>query len=182
MEELINKLLKWNFEKCLPMTASALKYITGNAAFALQAVLLSHFFLIDWRKHLKNNWSVVILQRTFLWIFGKWLMKTSKKNPFISQHAYLYVWVTDILKFSEVVCYEAFWSFILQMFALFLESSHYAYSPLYMHKTLPILRNEKEQQQIKFYKKLLGEVISSQVTKNLKMICFTCPTGWVIKK
>ena len=47
-----------------------------------------------------------------------------------------------------------------------------------MHKTLPILRNEKEQQQIKFYKKSLGEVvISSQVSKNLKMFYFTCPTG-----
>ena len=30
--------------------------------------------------------------------------------------------------------------------------------PPYMHKTIPTLRNEKEQQQIKFYKKLLGEL------------------------
>ena len=37
-----------------------------------------------------------------------------------------------------------------------------------MNKTLPTLENEKEQWQIKFYKKLLGELIFLWVTKNLK--------------
>ena len=46
-----------------------------------------------------------------------------------------------------------------------------------MHKTLPTLGNEKEQQQIKFYEKLLGELIFSQATKNVRMFYFTCPTG-----
>ena len=32
--------------------------------------------------------------------------------------------------------------------------SHYAYIHLYMHKTLPTLGNEKDQQPIKFYEKL----------------------------
>ena len=32
--------------------------------------------------------------------------------------------------------------------------SHYAYIHLYMHKTLPTLGNEKDQQRIKFYEKL----------------------------
>ena len=39
-----------------------------------------------------------------------------------------------------------------------------------MHKTLG---NEKEQYQIKFCKKLPGELTFSQVTKNLKMFYFT---------
>ena len=46
-----------------------------------------------------------------------------------------------------------------------------------MHKTLPRLGNEKGQQQIKFYKKPLGKLIFSQVTKNLKVIYFTRLTG-----
>ena len=44
------------------------------------------------------------------------------------------------------------------------------YPPPYMHKTLPTLGNEKEQKQIGFYKKSLGQLIFSQVTKNLKII------------
>ena len=48
--------------------------------------------------------------------------------------------------------------------------------------TYPTLGNLKKQQQIKFYKKLLSELISLRVTKNLKMFYFTCPTVWVLKK
>ena len=51
---------------------------------------------------------------------------------------------------------------------LSLKNSHNAYIPLHMHKTPPTLENEKEQQ-IKFYKKLLGKLILSEATKNLKM-------------
>ena len=51
-----------------------------------------------------------------------------------------------------------------------------------MNKTLPTLVNEEEQQQIKFYEKLLGELIFLQATKNLKIFYFTRPTGWVIEK
>ena len=36
------------------------------------------------------------------------------------------------------------------MLDLSLKNSHYAYIPPYMHKTLPTLGNEREQQQIKF--------------------------------
>ena len=32
------------------------------------------------------------------------------------------------------------------------------YIPLYMHKSLPTLGNETEQQQIKFYEKIVGRV------------------------
>ena len=46
-----------------------------------------------------------------------------------------------------------------------------------MHKTLPTLGNEKEQQQIKFYEKSSGRLIFSQAIKNLKLIYFTHPTG-----
>ena len=51
-----------------------------------------------------------------------------------------------------------------------------------MHKTLPTLGNEKEQNQIKFYEKLLGEMIFLRATENLKMFNFTRPTGLVLKK
>ena len=51
-----------------------------------------------------------------------------------------------------------------------------------MHKALPTLGNEKEQQQIKLYEKSLGEFIFSRVTKNLKIFYFTCPTGRELKK
>ena len=50
-----------------------------------------------------------------------------------------------------------------------------------MNKTLPTLGNEKKQQ-IKFYKKLSGELIFSQATKNPKMLYFTRPTEQVLKK
>ena len=42
-----------------------------------------------------------------------------------------------------------------------------------MYKTLPTLGNEKEQQEIKFYGKSLGEFIFLWATKNLKMFYFT---------
>ena len=51
-----------------------------------------------------------------------------------------------------------------------------------MHKTLETLRNQKEQQQIKFYKKLQGELIILWMSNNLKMFYFTRPTGRVLKK
>ena len=44
------------------------------------------------------------------------------------------------------------------------KNSHYAYIPPYMHETFPTLGNEKEQQQIKFYKKSSGELIFLRVT------------------
>ena len=58
----------------------------------------------------------------------------------------------------------------------------YAYIPQYMHKTLPTLRNGKEQLQIKFYKKLSGKLTFSQMTKTLIMLYCTCPTGPELKK
>ena len=64
----------------------------------------------------------------------------------------------------------------------FMLNSHYAYIPPYMNKTLPTLGNEKEQQQIKFYEKMSGELIFSRATKYLKMFYFTRPTGRVLKK
>ena len=97
-------------------------------------------------------------------------MKTSKET-FISQQAYLYLWVTDILKFSEVL----FCTYCKGLLSL--RNSHYAYVPPYMHKTLPTLGNEKEQYQIKFYEKLLGKFIFLRVTKKIKMFYLTHLTG-----
>ena len=47
---------------------------------------------------------------------------------------------------------------------------HYIHITLYMHRTLPTLGNEKEQQQINFYEKSSGKLIFSRDTKNLWMI------------
>ena len=65
---------------------------------------------------------------------------------------------------------------------MFLKNNNYAYIPLYIHKALSTLGNKKEQQQVKFYEKLLGEMIFLQVTENLNMICFTRLAGRVFKK
>ena len=57
--------------------------------------------------------------------------------------------------------FEVLWIFILYVlsrFVLSLKDSYYAYIPPYMNNTFPILGNEKEQQQIKFYKKIVGRV------------------------
>ena len=35
--------------------------------------------------------------------------------------------------------------YMLEKFVLSLKNSHYAFIPLYMHKTIPTLENEKEQ-------------------------------------
>ena len=84
--------------------------------------------------------------------------------------------------------FEILWSFILyilERFVLSLKNTHYAYILPHMYKALTkhkALGNEKEQQQIKFYEKSSGKLISTQTTKNLKMFYFTCPTGWVLKK
>ena len=59
---------------------------------------------------------------------------------------------------------------------------HYAYILLYMLKTLLKLTNQKEQCQIKFYKRSLGELIFSWATENLKMFHFTHSTGQMLKK
>ena len=75
-------------------------------------------------------------------------MKISKKNSFISQETELYIRVTDILKFYEV---------LLQRFLLSLKHSHYAYIPSDMHKTLRTLGSDKEQ--ISFYEKVSGKLI-----------------------
>ena len=68
----------------------------------------------------------------------KVICENVEKKTFVSQQAYLYLPVTDLLKFSEVL-------FCTYCKGLFYLNSHYAYIPPYMHKTLPTLGNEKEQ-------------------------------------
>ena len=97
------------------------------------------------------------------------------KRTFISQETYQYLWVTDVLKFHEVL-------YFCKVCFVFKKHYAYAYISMYMHKTLPILGNEKEQYKIKFYKKLSGKFIFLQATKNLKMSYFTHLTGRVLKK
>ena len=63
-----------------------------------------------------------------------------------------------------------------------MKHNHYGYTPPYMHKPLPTLGKEKEQKQIEFFEKLSGELIFSRVTKNVKIIYITHPTGQVLKK
>ena len=74
-------------------------------------------------------------------------MKTSeKKKILILQQTYLYIQVTDFLKFYGVLFCTYCKDFVKHI-------SHYAY--------IPTVVNEKEQQQVKFYEKLLGELIFS---------------------
>ena len=102
--------------------------------------------------------------------FGNWFVKMSKKAIHFTTYISICS-VTDILKFCEV-----FFVHIVKVCFVF-KNSHYAYISPYMHKILPALENEKGQQQVKFYKKPLGELIFSRVTNNLKMFCFTCWLG-----
>ena len=75
-------------------------------------------------------------------------MKTlRKKKPFSLQETQLYKQVTEILKFYEVL----FCTYCKGLFCR-LKNSYQGDIPPYMHKTLPTLGNEKEQQQIKFDK------------------------------
>ena len=74
-----------------------------------------NFFLIDWRhKRLKNTIDlIVILWRTLRWIFGKWLVKTSKKkHSFHNKHIYIYGSQT----------FEFLWIFILYILERFVLS------------------------------------------------------------
>ena len=73
--------------------------------------------------------------------FQKLNYENAKKNTFISQQTYLSIQVTDILKFYEVLLC----TYCKGLFFLSLKNSHYAYIPLYKHKTLPTLGNGKEQ-------------------------------------
>ena len=84
----------------------------------------------------KCNRSIVILQRTILWIFRKWFMKTWRKKKIITNTS-IYT-ITAILKFYEVL-------FCTYCKGLFLKNSYYAYVPPYMNKTVPTLGNEKKQ-------------------------------------
>ena len=122
----------------------------------------------------KYSRSIVILRRVLLWMFGKRFRKRKKKHSFHNKHIYIHG-VTDILKFYECLVH------IVKVF-FSLKDSYYAYIPLYMNWILPTSGNEKEQQQIKFYEKLLDELIFSRVTIHLKNFYFTSPTGQVLKK
>ena len=117
LEELINKLLKWNLSQAFIQDLTSTKKLhckttifwetPPNDCFCLEIrnrkycfclarhILLPYFSpYTDVINISKYNISIVILWRTLLWIFRKWFLKTLKKYPFISQH-------TD--KFSEVL-------------------------------------------------------------------------------
>ena len=117
LEELINKLLKWNLSQAFLQDLTSTKKLhckttifwetPPNDCFCLEIrnrkycfclarhILLPYFFpYTDVINISKYNISIVILWRTLLWIFRKWFLKTLKKYPFTSQHTY---------KFSEVL-------------------------------------------------------------------------------
>ena len=143
---------------------------TAWAWFLWSKVLLWQLtFLIDWRhKRLKNTIDLLLFYgEHFYGSLVSDLWKPRKKtyhNKQIYGQRHFYVLWSFIL-------------YILQRFVLSLKHNHYAYTPPYMHKTLPTLGNEKEQKQIEFYEKSSGELIFSGATKNLKIIYFTGPTG-----
>ena len=53
---------------------------------------------------------------------------------------------------------------------------------IFLRITLPTLGNEKQQLQIKFYEKSLGELIFTWATKNFRMFYFTSRTRRVLKR
>ena len=130
-------------------------------------------FLTDWRhKRLQNTIDLLLFYGEHFYRFSESDLRIRQKKTFISQQTYLYIQATDILKFYEVLFRTYFKGLFFS-----LKNSYYAYIPLYMHKKLPKLWNEKEQKQIKFYEKSLGESIILQATKNLNIL-FHSP-GWV---
>ena len=132
-----------------------------------------NFFLIDWcHKRLKNTIDLSLFYgEHFYGFLESDLWKRWKKNIHFT---------ADISLYTGHRHFEVLWSFILyisQRFVLSLKIGRNAYILPYIHKTLPTLRNEKEQQQIKFYKKLLRKLIFSRATKYLKIFFFTRTTG-----
>ena len=142
---------------------SLAKFYCGSCFFVSNKIIqpgliikgIGVYYTLSTRQSLLHWNQLQQLFITYIFDFKvKCFMKTSeKKHPFHNKH--LYIWATDILKF---------------------------YIPPCMHKTIPTLGNEKEQQQIKFYEKLSGELIFSRTIKNLKMFYFTHPAGRVLKK
>ena len=98
---------------------------------------------LDWHhEHLKNTIYLLLFYGEHFYGFWESDFRKcrEKKNTFISQQTYLYMQVTGISKFYEVLLC----AYCKGLFCL-LKNSHYAYIPPYMHKTLPTLGNEKEQ-------------------------------------
>ena len=121
----------------------SLKWFFPQKTFVLheQDVLLPKFssHRLTSQTSQKYNRSIAILRRTLPWIFGKWFMKTFKKT---------FHFATNISIYMGHRHFKVLWSFtlyILKRFVMSLKNSHYAYIPLYMHKSLPTLGNEKEQ-------------------------------------
>ena len=130
----------WEFDKFHRKTPMLESFFPLKWWNYIKTFVLLEFFsdrLMPWAS-LKYNRSI-ILQGTFLWIFGKWFMKTPKKPIHFTTNSSQYRGHRHL---------EVLWSFILHIFwrfVLSLKSSHYAYILLYMHKTLPTLGIEKEQ-------------------------------------
>ena len=158
LEELINKLLKWNLSQAFLQDLTSTKKLhckttifwetPPNDCFCLEIrnrkycfclarhILLPYFFpYTDVINISKYNISIVILWRTLLRIFRSDFWKRWKNtHSFHNIHiSFLKFYFVHIVK----VCFVS-------------KNIYYAYIPPYMHKTLPTLGNEKEQQQIKF--------------------------------
>ena len=128
--------------------------------------LCCNFFLIDWcHKCLKNTRDQLLFCGEHFYGFPESYLWKRQKKPHSFHNIHIFLYGSQI-----------FWSFMKFYFV------HIVKVCCVLHKTLPTLGNEKEQQQIKFYKKSLGELIFSQRTKNLKMFYFTRPTGRKLKK
>ena len=130
-----------------------------------------NFFLIDWHhKRLKNTVDLLLFYGEYFYGCLESDLGKEKRN------------IHFITNISIYTGSQTFWSFMSVWYILSLKDSYYAYIPLYMNWILPTSGNEKEQQQIKFYEKLLDELIFSRVTIHLKNFYFTSPTGQVLKK
>ena len=100
------------------------------------------------------------LCKTYIFDFYvKRFMKTPKKNIHFTINISIYMTHRH---------FKVLWRFILHIlwrFIFSLENSCYAYMTLQMHKILKTLGNEKEQKQIKFYKKCWASWFSSRFSE-----------------
>ena len=99
-------------------------------------------FLMDWcHKHLKNTVDIMLFYGGYFYGFLEYDLWKRRKKTFISQQ-YIYIYILGHRHFKVL---WIFILYILHRFVLSLKNSHYGYIPLYIHKTLPTLGNEKEQ-------------------------------------
>ena len=86
------------------LKSSLTNHSLARAWFLCSKVFLIDNFLIDWhQKDLKNKIDQLLFYGEHFYGFLESDLWQLQKKAFISQQTYLYIWVTNILKFYEVL-------------------------------------------------------------------------------